>query len=357
MKDASPGPVTLEIYQFGLEKPDRLQLTAYAEAAALDSLTLSAGDTKAQLKGNLLDEVARASLGGITWTPAATNHAQDHELELNTSNSTITLEPGKSYTASVQLKDGRLLHVPVSVKPPRPRVALLSKGVQDDISAATSPVHLGSPGDLPVERRLVFFLRSTEPAAFPRDEQVEVAAADGSFRTVLALADGSLMLEDANTALGVVEPLIRFGSSAFGPLRARVLTADGVAGDWLTLGTLVRLPGFKELRCPRSVARPCTLSGTNLFLTSSIAATTRFDNATNVPPEFTGTQLSVPHPVNGVLYLKLRDDPETVQTLTLPVLPATSQAAQLAVAPSIPERPQPEASRATPPSTPGKTEP
>ena len=27
----------------------------------------------------------------------------------------------------------------------------------------------------------------------------------------------------------------------------------------------------------------------------------------------------VPHPANGMLYLKLRDDPETVQTLTLPV--------------------------------------
>jgi len=43
-----------------------------------------------------------------------------------------------------------------------------------------------------------------------------------------------------------------------------------------------------------------------------------------VPPDFTGTQLSVPHPVNGVLYLKLRDDPATVQTLTLPVLSSKS---------------------------------
>jgi hypothetical protein len=92
----------------------------------------------------------------------------------------------------------------------------------------------------------------------------------------------------------------------------------------LTLGTLVRLPGFKELRCPHSMARPCTLTGTNLFLAASIAASTKFDNATDVPPDFTGTQLSVPHPSNGVLYLKLRDDPATVQTLTLPVLPMTA---------------------------------
>src|ERR1035437_7898075 len=327
MKDASAGPVTLEIYQFGLDKPDRLQLTAYAEGAVLDSLTLSAGDAQAQLKGNRLDQVARVSLGSITWTPAGLTRVLDiDQLELSAGNSTKALEPGKSYVASVQLRDGRLLRVPVSVMPPRPQVTLLSKGVQDEVSATPSPVHLGSPDDLPVERRLVFFLRSTEPATFPRDEKVEVAATDGSFRTVLALADGSLMLEDARTALGVVAPLLRFGSSAFGLLRARVLTADGAAGDWLTLGTLVRLPGFKELRCPHSMARPCTLTGTNLFLAASIAASTKFDNATDVPPDLTGTQLSVPHPSNGLLYLKLRDDPAPVQTLTLPVLPMTAPA-------------------------------
>jgi hypothetical protein len=345
MKDASPGPVTLEIYQFGLEKPDRVPLTAYAEAAALERLTLSEGDAQARLKGSRLDEVAKVSLGSITWTPAALSRVQEFDqLELNTGSSTAALKPGKRSFASVQLQDGRLLRVPVLVKPPRPQVKLLSKGVQDEVSATPSPVHLGSPDDLPVDGRLVFFLRAREPEDFSRDEQVEVAAADGSFRTVLALADGSLMLEDAKTVLGVVAPLVRFGSSAYGPLRTRVLAADGAAGDWLTLGTLVRLPGFKELRCPHSATKPCTLTGTNLFLAASIAATTSFDNATDVPPEFTGTQLSVPHPANGVLYLKLRDDPATVQTLTLPVMPMTAPAAQ-----AVPEPPQPAASPATPP--------
>jgi hypothetical protein len=131
------------------------------------------------------------------------------------------------------------------------------------------------------------------------------------------------MLADSKTAIGMVEPLARFGSSAFGPVQARAVSADGVTGDWLPLGTLVRLPGFKELHCPRAVAKPCTLTGTNLFLAAFIGATPELDNATDVPPDFTGTQLSVPHPASGVLYLKLRDDPETVQTLTLPVMPAS----------------------------------
>jgi hypothetical protein len=328
LKDAAPGPVGLEIYQFGMEKPDLLTLKAYAEAASLEHLTLSAGDTEALLKGNRLDEVAKVTLKAIAWTPATLSRVQNFDqLVLKADGSTASLEPGKRESASVQLLDGRLLKVPVTVEPRRPQVTLLSKGAQHDVSAPPSPVHLGTPDDLPVERRLVFFLRSDEPVNFPRDEKVEVAATDGSFRTMLALEDGSLMLEDAKTALGVVEPLARFGSSAFGPIRARAVSADGVTGEWLALGTLVRLPGFKELHCPHAAAKPCTLTGTNLFLATAIAATPEFDNATDVPPDFTDTELSVPHPADGVLYLKLRDDPGTVQTLSLPVLPIAALAA------------------------------
>jgi hypothetical protein len=181
-------------------------------------------------------------------------------------------------------------------------------------------VRLGSPDDLPLSERLVFFLKSVVPQTFPRNQNVEVAATDGSFKTVLSLADGSLMLEDSKTALATIDPLARFGSSAFGPLQARVVSPNGVAGDWMSLGTLVRIPAFKELRCTHVANKPCTLSGTNLFLAQSISAAEDFSNETEIPPDFTGGQLMVSRPVNnGVLYLKLRDDPHTVQTLTLPV--------------------------------------
>jgi hypothetical protein len=327
LKDAAPGPVNLKIYQFGLEKPDELALKAYAEAASLDRLTLSVGDTEAMLKGNRLDEVAKVSLGEITWTATALSRVQDFDqLTLKAGASTSTLDPGMLSFASVQLQDGRVFRVPVSIRPRRPEVTLLSKGVQEDASTVPTPVHMGSPNDLPIDKRLVFFLRAGVPSNFPRDQKVEVAAVDGSFHSVLELADGSLILSDAKTAMGALEPLARFGASAFGPLRVRALSSDGVAGDWLALGTLVRLPGFKELRCPRSLTKACLLTGTNLFLATSIAATQEFENAVEVPAEFTGTQLNVPHPVNGMLYLKLRDDPETVQTLSLPVLPIATAA-------------------------------
>jgi hypothetical protein len=331
MRDAVPGPVTVSIYQFGTEKPQAVAMTAFADAASLDRLTLSAGDQVALLKGTRLDEVARAELDGISLTPSTLSRVEDHDqLLLKASGSTARLDPDRRYTAHVELKDGRKLKVPVSVDPPRPQAALMNWGVQEDTSAAPSSVQLGSANDLPLEGRLVFFLKSTVPAKFPRSEKVELAASDASFGTQLSLADGSLILADAKTAMGSVEPLTRFGPSAFGPLRVRVVSADGATGDWLPLGILVRLPGFKELRCPRALAKPCSLVGTNLFLADSIAATPDFETSTEVPQDFTGTQLNVPHPTNGVLFLKLRDDPATVQTLTLPVTlitPAESKAA------------------------------
>jgi hypothetical protein len=349
LKDATPGPVSVAVYQFGLAEPDRLTMEAYDAAASLEGLALSAGDESVLLKGTRLDEVAKAQIDGVALAPGVMNRVGDlDELLMTAGGSTASLVPGKSYEAHVSLRDGRVLTAPVTVDPPRPQVMLLNKGVQNDGSAPQPPVQLGSEDDLPIEGRLVFFLKSIVPQAFPRDEKVEVAAEDSSFHTMLTLSDGSLMLEDTHTAVGSLEPLARFGPSAFGPVRVRAISGDDSAGDWLPLGTLVRLPEFKALHCPRSLAKPCVLSGTNLFLVTSFAATPDFEDATDVPPQFTGTQLTVPHPVNGVLYFKLRDDPATVQTLTLAVTPM--QTATLPTAPAA--SPQGETTQGAPAQAP-----
>lgn len=345
LRKAEPGPVNLEIDEFGTAKPDRLKMVAYAAAASLYGLTLNSGDKIALMKGTRLDEVAKAEVGGVTFTPSTLDRVENlDQLQMNSVGSTDSLQAGKSYVALVDLKDGRTLKAPVIVDQPRPKVTLLNEGIQED-GAAPLPVEMSSPADLPVDGRLVFFIKSDVPPDFPRDEKIEVAAADSSFRTTLALSDGSLMLEDAHTAEASLEPLARFGSSAFGPVRVRAISAGGATGDWVPLGTLVRIPGFKELRCPRAAAKPCILSGTDLFLATSISATASFDSSVNVPPEFTGTELVVPHPVKGVLYLKLRDDPANAETLTLPV---TLMAGLAGGAPAVTEKPVGAAPAVTP---------
>jgi hypothetical protein len=335
LKAAAPGPVTVAVYQFGLAQPDTVKMTAYEVAASLERMTLNAGDSEAVLNGTRLDQVRTAKVDGISFTPSSLAHVNDlDELTVRADGPTASLTAGKAYTAHVELKDGRELKTPVTVAPPRPEISLLSKGVQNSVKGPPIPVQFGNADDLPVDGKLVFFLQSNSPAHFTRDEKVEVAAEDSSFHTLLDLSDGSLMLEDAKTAVGTVEPLERFGPSAFGPVRVRAVSADGIAGDWLNLGTLVRLPDFKELRCPRSASKPCVLSGDDLFLADAFSATPDFSNEVDVPAQFTGTQLAVPHPANGLLYLKLHDDPDTVQMLTLPVSPLTAAASANAAAQS-----------------------
>jgi hypothetical protein len=354
LKDASPGTVTIAIHQYGLAKPEELPLKAYAEAASLEHLTLSAGDRAAVLKGKRLDEVEGAELSGISFAPAALNRVQDFDqLELAATGSTGTLHPGDSYSAKVVLRDGRTLSVPATVNASRPQVDLLSKGVQHDDAAAdatASSTHPGAtpsnptsptnPNDLPLQHKLVFFLRSRVPSNFPRSEKVELAAVDGSFGTTLSLSDGSMLLEDAHTAVATIDPLARFGASAFGPIQLRAVSSDGVTGDWVPVGTLVRMPGFapaNALRCPRNPAKPCLLTGSNLFLITAVAATPDMSNAVDVPSEFSGTSLTVPNPAHtpatggtGTLYVRLRDDPQAVQTLNLPVVASVTGSAPAA---------------------------
>jgi hypothetical protein len=341
LKDAQPGSVTIAVHQFGLAKPDEIELKSYAEAASVEHFNLSAGDKAAELKGKRLDEVQSAELNGISFAPAALHRVQDYdELELSAAGGTSTLHTGENYQAKVLLRDGRTLHVAASVTAPRPQVDLVNKGVQRDDSAADSAVKLGNstnPDDLPLQRKLVFFLKSRVPAAFPRTEKVEIAATDGSFSTTLSLADrsgdGGMMLEDAHTAVVTLDPLARFGASAFGPIALRVVGADGTTGDWVPLGTLVRLPAFpaaNALKCPRSQTKPCQLTGSNLFLITAVGSTPDMSNAVDVPAEFTGGALQVPNVgrmaasaggggPQGTLYVRLRDDPETVQALSLPL--------------------------------------
>lgn len=337
LKNVAPGPITVQIDQYGLKKPDQLTLKAYAEAASLERMTLNAGDTSAYLKGTRLDEVSKVELEGIGFTPGHLKRVQDSDqLMLNAAGSTAKLDPSKPYFAKVMLRDGRKLNTPVTVLPPRPEISLMSKAVQSEANDAPSPVTLGSTDDLPLSGRLVFFIKSDVPSRFPRDEKVEVAAADGGFETDLTLANGGLLLEDARTAMGSVEPLTRFGASAFGPIQIRAVAADGTAGEWVPLGTLVRMPEFKELRCPRVAAKPCQLTGTDLFLATAIAQTPDFSNPVDVPPDFTGTQLNVPHPTGGALYLRLRDDPATTQTLNMTATLYGPPAAKPAPPPTAP---------------------
>jgi hypothetical protein len=322
LKDAKTGLVRIGVKQFGVSEPDELPLLAYSEAAHVDRFTLNSGDREAVLTGTRLDQVQDLKLNGVEFVPGKLSRdKQKDELPLLASNTIPAgaLTPDQNFVAHVALKDGRVLDLQTTVEPPRPKVALIGKTIQP--GPTPSPIRFASQDQLPQDSRLSFFVKTEIPDKFPRNEKIEVASEDESFDASLSIADGSLVLQDAQTVLAVLDPSKSFGPSAFGALRFRPVSLDGAKGDWLPLVRLVRIPSLKEVRCPDSPDKPCTLSGANLFLIDSVASDAQFSHTTPVPLGFAESTLTVPRPNGTLLYIKLRDDPSTVNTVVLPVLP------------------------------------
>jgi hypothetical protein len=321
LKDQSAGPLKMKLRQFGLNQPDEVPLRAYAEAAHLEGFTINAGDQQGILKGTRLDEVDRFELNGIHFVPAKLARANEKdELYLAASGaSPAALRPEEQLLAHVALKDGRVLDLPTRVEPPRPKMTLMSKSIQ--LGATPTGINLGSQEELPLDGRISFLVKTEIPEKLTRTEKIDVATADEAFSVTLSVADGSLVLRDAQNLLATLDPRKDFGPSAFGPLRFRPVEGDGTRGDWQPLATLVRVPALKELRCPESPDKPCQLSGANLFLIDAVASDPEFAHTAPVPTAFLDSSLSVPHPNGSGLYIKLRDDPATVSTVALPVSP------------------------------------
>ena len=139
---------------------------------------------------------------------------------------------------------------------------------------------------------------------------------------LLSFKDGNLTLQDSKTVFAVLDPMKLLGPSAFGPLKFRPVTADGVDGDWQLLVNLVRVPTLKGIRCVPAPEKQCTLNGDKLFLLDSVSTDADFANAVSVPEGFVEDALAIPPTRAKTLFIKLRDDPDTVDTVTLPMLTA-----------------------------------
>jgi hypothetical protein len=229
-----------------------------------------------------------------------------------------------------------------SVEETRPRVTVLSKSVQLDPSDSPSSISLENQNELPQDARLNFFLKTQVPENFPPAEKIEVSTADDSFHVQLSEKDGNLTLQDSKTIFGVLDPVKLLGPSAFGPLKFRPIAADGTAGDWQPLVTLVRIPMLEGIHCVKTAEvktaeakigeeksaeikpaeKQCTLDGDKLFLIDAVSADPAFTNSVTVPDGFVESTLTIPQPDGKSIYLKLRDDPSNVVTVNLPIVSA-----------------------------------
>jgi hypothetical protein len=319
LKETHPGPLELEVKQYGTVTAQTIPLRAFAQAGHLDSFNLHAGDAQGVLKGSQLESVASLTLKGVSFLPGKidpTMGSDELPMVAKDMKAAAKLKQGETGEAEVSLSDGRMFPVSVAVGAPRPGVELIGKSVQASASSAGSNIQLANQDELPQDAKLRFSVRAQSPAAFSRSEKIEVATEDESFSTTLSLDNGGMTLENSKVAVATLDPAKAFGSSAFGPLKFRVVE-NGAEGDWDSLATLVRLPELHDLKCPADGAEQCRLSGSNLFLVDSVANDPQFAHPVQVPDGFPGYVLPVPRPDSGQLYLKLRDDPSVVNEVML----------------------------------------
>ncbi|HEX4581476.1 MAG TPA: hypothetical protein VH139_05420, partial [Acidobacteriaceae bacterium] len=369
MTGAATGNAGLLVRQRGLESPDQVAIQAYAQAGHLDALHFHAGDSTASLVGTRLDEVASVELKDARFMPGELTHSGEKDtltLKAADPKAAGALTPNLRATAHVQLKDGRTLELQNTVSEHRPQVMLASKSV-DAAPDASNLVHLVDPNELPVGSKISFVLKTVAMPGFSRGEKVEVQSDDQTLHTTLEVSDGSLVLQDNSTMLGSFDPLKSFGPSAFGKLQLRAVDANGAPGDWIALGTLVRVPVIASVKCGRATRAAaaaaaeaatraanasdapqttaasgppppvndtttpaandpnaqCTLNGSSLFLIDSISSDPQFTHSVSVPDGYTNPTLAVPRPSSGELYLHLRDDPTIANTITVPPNAAT----------------------------------
>ncbi len=323
LKSPNPGELRIAVQQFGDSQPSVVNAKSFAEPATITSLEFHAGDTSAVVAGTNLAQVKSLTLDSLTFNPDATQPVVTPEtLNLTTTDPPSKLKAGEKTSASISLRDGRTIVLPITIAPARPIVTLLSRNMGNNDSA----LHLSNEDDLPASQVLTFSLKS--PTPFPRTGTIEVATQDESLHTTLSVAAGTLVLQNPRTLLATLDTRKTFGTSVFGPLRLRAVSPDGIAGAWLPLATVVRVPGLTSLRCLPDPATPCTLSGTDLYLLESISLDENPTSATPVPEGFVGSSLSLPRPTQALparvtavtLYFHLRDNPAPTNSATLPIL-------------------------------------
>ena len=327
LHSSNPGAVRLLVRQFGQSDPETLSIRTFSKPAQLKGVEYHLGDQSLLLSGSTLAEIKQLQFDSLTFMQpvgadrpgtliSSSNSAEGFPpllLKLTSGTPTAKLKAGAQLTGNVTLADGRTITVPFTVLPARPAVTILSRRLVRSPEAAQ--IQLLNPDDVPLDAQLMLSLRSAAP--FPRDAQIEISSEDDSLHDKLSLSDGSLVLQDRNSLFAQLDLRKTFGSSAFGPLRLRLVLHDGTAGDWTPLATLVRLPQLTDLNCTATTGLNCALSGSSLYLLSSISPDASFDKQVGVPDGFVGSTLMVARPANGTLYLKLRDDPASVSTVLL----------------------------------------
>lgn len=309
LRNAQGGGVRLSLSYRGPQPVQALSLRSFVDPGKLDAFELHAGEASGTLRGTRLGLVKALRVGALVFDPpadAVVPGAESLPMTLREGTRPLDMAVGSTFRAVVELRDGRSVTLVSRLLPSRPRAALAGLSVDDPVPPEPLPLVLPGGGVLRPEATLTFSVRLDGAARFGPRDAVEVATQDGLVVASLAPGNG-LVLSNAQVAIATLKPLVQLGPTAFGPLVFRVVVG-AQQGEWQRLAVVVRTPVLRRLACAVDGAGSCELDGERLYLVQAIADNETFADAVEVPEAFTARRLAVPHPKQGRLYLRLRDD-------------------------------------------------
>ena len=113
-------------------------------------------------------------------------------------------------------------------------------------------MHLVDPNELPVGSKVTFVLKTVATPGFSRSDKVEVQSDDQTLHTTLGREQrqpGAAGLEHDAGQLRSAEELWAVGVRQTATARGR---RERAPGDWIPLGTLVRVPVIASVKCARA---------------------------------------------------------------------------------------------------------
>jgi hypothetical protein len=317
LQKTAPGPVSIVVEGVSGMAPATVTLNAVQEAGSLDELVFNAGDDEAVLTGSRLDQVKSVTLAGLAFRPGALTRVDKQDR--------LTLVPddllaahamaiGRTVTADIVFAGGRHKSLAVTIGLPQAGATLVRISAQAPPREGMVPIALRTEGLFAQDARLTFAFHLESAAALNGAETVEIDTADG--RAVAAITAGKgYDLQDGTTGIVTFDPATALGPLAYGALRFRIMR-DGVASSWTHLATVVRLPEIRRATCARG--NGCTLAGERLFLIKAIASNDQFEPAQDVPDGFVAAEFKTRPALGGRLFLRLRDAPQAVATISVP---------------------------------------
>ncbi|MGY2736317.1 hypothetical protein [Sphingomonas sp. UYP23] len=317
LEQAEPGTVSIVVEEKGVATATEVPLRALQQAGSVDELSFHAGDDQATLTGTRLDQVVAVTLGSLTFQPGALTRVGKQDrvvLQASTPASAMALAAGTTLPADISYAGGRHKSLNVTIAPRRVSATLVRVTARAPVRDGVLPIALPENAVFAQDAKLTFAFHLDDPAPLSGRETIEISTLDGRSSTTVTAGKG-YDLQDAKTGIVSLDPAEALGPTGYGALRFRI-AGDGAGSSWTPLATVVRLPEIHAISC--AARKACKLTGNRFFLIDAVGTNAELQPSQAIPDGFVATEITTRASADGRIFLRLRDAPQAIATVTAP---------------------------------------